>query len=373
MLHIEYNHEEATSLTWMILIMNGFGAFVSVLTVFYIASQYKKDLLGFQPYEIAMLYAEYKSLLDQLSEAIISVDKDFKITTMNEKFKEMFHFKDQHKGEIVFDVFPHIDFKLVISSKNRTNNKLIEINNEKILLTTFPLYADGQVIGATAIIRSRLEVDMLLDQISGYRKMSKALREQKHEFQNKLHVILGLIKMKDFDLVQSYITENIYTTNLTSDYYSSRIKDDKVNALFVGKDIQSKEYDAVIRLTDDSFLSKKHAPIDSDDLVIVIGNLIDNALEAYNINNYLDERKVTVKIDDAEEVLTIGVKDSAGGIDPKVRDRMFKRGVSTKKGDSRGTGLSLVQEIVHLYDGEIEVQSNKYNTYIQISLKKVKK
>lgn len=344
---------------------------ISISLIRYTQKKYKEDLLGFCPSEIRMLYSEYKSLISQLNEAVISVNKDYTISTINEPFKKMFHLSDSDKGRNVYEVFPHINFRDIILTEKTTQNKLVDIFDEKILLSTFPLYLEGEVIGATAIIRSRLEVDMLLDQISGYRKISKALREQKHEFQNKLHVIMGLIQMKDYETVTSYIMQNIYTTNLTSDYYSSRLKDDKVSALFVGKEIQSKEYETTIKLTSDSNLSSHHEPISSDDLVIVLGNLIDNSLEAFKSNN-IDNRKITVKIHETDDQILMGVSDNAGGIDPTVRNRMFKRGVSTKKGDSRGTGLSLVNEIVSMYNGTKQVQSSKHNTYIEIILKKVR-
>ena len=370
-LHLQSEDELSGTVLTLLIIVIGLGLVISILTVVYITNEYKKDLMGFTPFEIGTLYSEYKSLIEQLSEGVISVDKDYKIITLNEQFKRMFNLTERDKGKLVQDVFPHIDFKDIMSEKNRIHNKLTEIFNEKILLSTFPLYMDGRVIGATAIIRSRYEVDKLIDQISGYRQISKALREQKHEFQNKLHVILGLIKMKDYETVNSYITENIYTTNLTSDYYSSRIKDDKVTALFVGKEIQSKEYETLVRLTDDSFLSRRHNSIDSDDLVIVIGNLIDNSMEAY-VNKDMENKRITVKISEDENQIVIGVTDHAGGIDPSVKDRIFKRGVSTKDGDSRGTGLSLVNEIVNMYSGTKQVQSSRLGTYIEITLKKVK-
>lgn len=370
-LHLSSEGELSGTVIILLILITVLGLAISIFTVLYMASEYKKDLMGFTPYEIGMLYSEYKSLIEQLSEGVISVDKDNRIITLNEQFKSSYNLSDRDKGKIVYEVFPHINFKEIMTGKNRIHNKLTEIFDEKILLSTFPLYMDGQVIGATAIIRSRYEVDKLIDQISGYRKISKALREQKHEFRNKLHVILGLIKIKDYDMVNSYITENIYTTNLTSDYYSSRIKDDKVSALFVGKEIQSKEYETLIRLTDDSFLSKRHKTIDSDDLIIVIGNLIDNSLEAYGKKDF-DNKKVVVKLLEDENQVLIGVTDHAGGIDPLVRDRIWKRGVSTKDGDSRGTGLSLVNEIVNLYSGSKQVQSSKQGTYIEVTLKKVK-
>jgi sensor histidine kinase regulating citrate/malate metabolism len=347
----------------------GFGfALVLILSM---CKSYRKNLLGFTPSEIKMLYSEYKSLIEQLSEAVISVDNNFIIKTINDPFKKMFKLNSDDVGKDATEIFPDIDFKKIISSQKITQNKLVEIRGEKLLISSFPLFMDNDIIGATAIIRSRLEVDMLLDQISGYQKISKALREQKHEFQNKLHVILGLIKMKDYDMVSSYIMENIYTTNLTSDYFTSRIKDDKINALFVGKDIQSKEFDTQLQLTSDSNLSKSHEPISSDDLVIVLGNLIDNSFEAFN-NKIIDNRKVVVKLYERDEDILIGVSDNAGGIDPELKDKIFRRGVSTKNGNSRGTGLSLVNEIVKMYNGSKQVQSNSTSTYIEIILRKVK-
>ena len=135
--------------------------------------------------------------------------------------------------------------------------------------------------------------------------------------------------------------------------------------------LQSKEYDTVIRLSDDSKLSKSHKPVSSDDLIIIIGNLIDNSLEAFQ-NTLVTNRKINVKIYEDDTQIKIGVSDNAGGIDPSIKSRMFKRGVSSKKGEGRGTGLSLVNEIVNMYNGEKQVQSSTHNTYIEVTLKKVK-
>jgi len=323
------------------------------------------------PKQIAMLYAENKSIIEQLSEAIISVDKDCNITTINTTSKQMFGLSEDDLFKKSFDVFPFIDFEIILQEEKQRFNRLIEIESETMLVSYFPLYNEGSVIGASAIFKSRLEVDMLLDQISGYQKISKALREQKHEFQNKLHVILGLIKLKDYETVQNYISENVYTTNLTSDYYSSRIKDDKISALFVGKEIQSKEYDVNIVLSSDSILSKDHHPINSDDLIIVIGNLIDNSFEAFGRKD-IDQKKITVSINESQDDITISVIDNAGGIDDSVIDTMFNRGISTKEGGYRGTGLSLVKELIKLYSGTKEVNSSTQKTEIKIKLMKVK-
>jgi sensor histidine kinase regulating citrate/malate metabolism len=282
----------------------------------------------------------------------------------------MFQIGEDSLGKNVQDVFPYIDFRPFIEEHIHITNKYKKINELKLLMNAFPLYLDGEIIGATAVFRSHLEVDALVDQVKGYQQIAEALRSQKHEFQNKLHVVLGLIKMKDYIQAENYIMENVYTTNLASDYYTSRLKDDKLLALFVGKEIQSKEYNATLLLTSDSFIGKQHSPISSDDIVLVLGNLIDNSFEAY-IGKDIEEKHIVVDIFEDEDMIKLTVIDEAGGINPTVIDRMFERGVSTKNGESRGTGLSLVNEIVSLYNGEKHIHSSKEETKIEIILMKV--
>jgi sensor histidine kinase regulating citrate/malate metabolism len=328
-------------------------------------------LLGYQPNEIALLYSENKSLIDQLEQSVISVDVNCKITTINPMGMHMFSLTEEDIGKDIKDVFPYVRLSEIIQNQEHIEDEYIQIAHHKLIMNVFTLYQGSNVIGATVIFRSYLEVDTLINQIKGYQQIASALRSQKHEFQNKLHVILGLIKMKDYLKAEQYITENVYKTNLASDYYTSRIKDDRVLALFIGKETQCTEKGIHLLLTSDSFLGKDHAPITADDIILVLGNLIDNSCDAYQKTKYVD-KKVVVDIIEDDEQLMITVIDQAGGIDPSVIDRMFERGVSTKLGDARGTGLSLVNEIIRLYDGTREVSSSIEETKIEVILSKVK-
>ncbi len=348
----------------------GFGLIFSLISLTWLLNRFKSELFGFAPNEISLLYAENKSIIEQLNEAVVSVDVDYTVTTLNEKAKKMFHLTDDVIGMNAKDVIDFVDFKEIIEGRKHITDKYKKVGNDKLLMNAFPLYLEDSIIGATAVFRSHFEVDSLLDQISGYQQMSEALRSQKHEFQNKLHVVLGLIKMKDYEKAENYIMENVYTTNLASDYYTSRIKDERILALFVGKEIQSKQFNAQLLLTSDSYLTRTHNPINSDDIVIILGNLIDNSFEAYR-NKDLEEKRIVVDVFEDEEKIKMTVIDQAGGIDETVIDKMFERGISTKNGDSRGTGLSLVGEIVSVYKGEKNVYSSKEETKIEIILMKV--
>ena len=134
--------------------------------------------------------------------------------------------------------------------------------------------------------------------------------------------------------------------------------------------MQSRGFNAQLLLTSDSYLMKTHNPINSDDIVIVLGNLIDNSFEAY-FNKDMEDKKIVVDLFEDEDKISMTVIDQAGGINPLVIDNMFERGISTKDGGSRGTGLSLVSEIVTVYNGEKNVYSTKEETKIEIILMKV--
>lgn len=330
---------------------------------------------GLSSDEISLLYAENKYIIEHLDEAVVSVDQNFNLLTMNQAFKKMFGITEYCTCEKINKYLEdryikQINFQEIMSNKEHITNKYVVIKNIKLLMNAFPLYQNDEIIGASAVFRSYLEVDNLLDQIKGYQEVSKALRNQKHEFQNKLHVVLGLIKIGDYQKAENYIMQNVYTTNLTSDYYSSRLKDDRILALFVGKEIQSKENNCTLLLTSDSYLSKSHYPINSDDLVLILGNLIDNSIDAYE-NKSMDEKRIVVDLFEDENQLKINVVDQAGGVAPHVADHMFERGVSSK-GEGRGTGLSLVNEIVSVYNGEKHVSNVDDGTEIEIILEKVK-
>lgn len=213
------------------------------------------------------------------------------------------------------------------------------------------------------------EISMLHDQLKGYKKIAKALREQKHEFQNKSHVILGLIRMNELDKASEYIMQNVYTTNLTSDYYLSRIKDDQISALFVGKEVQAVEQNLQIRLTNDSYLSQHHQGISSDDLIVIIGNLIDNSIDAYQAS-----RKpigvIEVHVFEDDDEILIRVTDEAGGIKEEIKDKIFERGVTTKAGDTRGTGLALVRSIIEYYGGHKKIDTSNIGATMTVVLPK---
>ncbi|MGO2067443.1 sensor histidine kinase [Glutamicibacter arilaitensis] len=92
------------------------------------------------------------------------------------------------------------------------------------------------------------------------------------------------------------------------------------------------------------------------DIVTVVGNLLDNALDA---SVGTQEATVWVEVTAADDELIIAVADSGPGIEPEFFDQLMRFGVSTKDGSGhRGLGLALVQQAVLRLGGTMNVDND---------------
>ena len=109
-------------------------------------------------------------------------------------------------------------------------------------------------------------------------------------------------------------------------------------ALLLGKTAQADERGIALTITEDTHLpsAAEQVPLSAQELVTVLGNLIDNAMDACDRDDPWIE--VTVSQDDA--VLLIRVADSGAGMDADTFSRAMQRGYSTKSGgDAEQHGL----------------------------------
>ncbi len=93
---------------------------------------------------------------------------------------------------------------------------------------------------------------------------------------------------------------------------------------------------------------------DRDQLVQVLTNLVQNAIEAIrSLSPPPDRPKVVIDLGMASaERVRIGVEDDGPGVDPGMRERLFQP-YATKKRHGTGLGLAIVARIVHEHGGEI--------------------
>ncbi len=94
---------------------------------------------------------------------------------------------------------------------------------------------------------------------------------------------------------------------------------------------------------------------DVNSLVQVINNMISNSIQAYDGK---PEQNIDLIVERRENNLLISVKDYAGGLAKKVKDKLFKEMITTKGKNGTGLGLYMSYSTIKArFGGNIKVES----------------
>lgn len=322
-----------------------------------LSKRIRDSLMGYEPETFSLLFHQREDILEALEEGVLAIDRDQKIIFINQAATDMLGLPpDSAVGKPLHTVYPRSTLDRVLTSRQSEYNiPLRSLKRVRVLADRMPIWEAGQVVGAVAIFRNRTEVTRLAEDLTGVRHMVEAMRAYTHEFMNKLHVILGLIQIGQTDKAEEYILDVTSIQRQAVGSILERIQDPSVAALLVGKTSRCAELGIRLTLGPGSALSADQDYLPPDAYVTILGNLIENAVDALN-QTVRGVKEITVSLREEPGGLLICVEDTGPGLNPEVASSLFQPEVSTK-GRGRGTGLSLVHEVVEAYQGDIRVES----------------
>lgn len=331
---------------------------ITIVFSYYFSRKIRRKILNMEPEEIAKLYKEKKIIINSISNGIIALNHENKVVEVNKAFYDLF---DEFSIDLIINkLSPYIEKRENFSMKE------MMILNRKLFVTLNVMYEGNNYEGAVITLIDNNKINQLAKEITGVDKLIDTLRANVHEFKNKLHVILGLIQLEEYDETKKFILEmqeiqenNSLKFRMINDYY--------VKAMLIGKENFAKEKKVKLTITEDSVLFQDHGPIDSQDIITILGNLIENAIESFekiNDNNCL----VEIRMIENDEEIYIEVTDNGLPIPEALN--IYNRGISSKTGHNRGNGLYLVKNKVELYNGIIKLEESKNKKTFTIRLYK---
>ncbi len=344
-----------TLLPFFLIAVSAVG--LGILLSFNLSYRIKESLMGYEPEDFLGLFHQREEILEALEEGVLAIDDATTIIYLNQAACKMLGTpREDAMGRRLHDAFPQSTLDRILRVKRTERNiPLLYITDERILADCMPIWGDGQLIGAVAILRSRTEVTRLAKDLTGVRHMVDAMRAYTHEFLNKLHVILGLLQIGRADKAEEYIMDVTSIHQKAVGSIMRSIEDPSVAALLVGKTSRCAELGIRLRLGPNSSLHADAAGLPSDAFVTMLGNLIENAIEALN-SSVSTVKEITVSLQENADDLLICVEDTGPGMESELVKNIFQWGFTTKGGD-HGTGLPLVMEVVTAYRGQIRVES----------------
>jgi sensor histidine kinase regulating citrate/malate metabolism len=245
----------------------------------------------------------------------------------------------------------------------------VHVTEDRVLVVNRSPVDDGPRDSEVVTIRDRTELQGALGELSSLKVLTDSLRSQAHEAANKLHTIVTMVEMGRADEAVKFATNELELSQQLVDRLSSAVGEPALVALLLGKTAQADERGIELTVTEET-----HLPPNADDLalsgpemVTVLGNLIDNAMDACDREDPWVE--VTVSHDDG--TLLIRVADSGPGMDAGTFEKAMQRGYSTKSGSDakqHGLGLALVAQVVKRHNGALTADVT-YGSVVTVTVK----
>lgn len=323
---------------------------LSVLGAVWLARDVKRAMFGMEPYEIATLLRERTAMFEAVREGIVAVDTAGRIRFLNKSAALLLGIpSSQAVGLAIDDFWPQPRVTAVAATGQAVYDEELRVNGLSLLANSVPIVVDGALAGVVISFRDRTEMSRLAEELTGVNRLVEVMRAQAHEYKNKLHAIAGLIQLGRGEEAVDFITENAAPQQDLFEQLRQLVQDATTFGLLLGKSSRAKELGAELCIAPQTHLTALPPHFTSGDMVLVLGNLMENALEAVA---EAAVRRVTVYLGETDDGLCIKVSDTGPGIDPAMGDEIYRYGFTTKPG-SRGYGLALVARKVAVNGGTI--------------------
>ena len=327
-----------------------------------LARRLKRSTFGLELDEIAALVQEREAMLHGIREGVIALDPQERVTLINDEARRLIPLDGDPVGRPITEVVSHRRLSDLLTGALTGSDTVVVTDEHILVVNRMPVAKDGRELGAVVTLRDRTELEGLLRELDSVDALTDALRAQQHEFSNRMHTVAGLIELGDQEAAIRYALDVSGESAGRAEAIRERIESSELAALLLAKATVAAERGVELELTGDSHLVR--TDIDANTMISIIGNLIDNAIDAAAAGT--GPARVTVRLNTYEDAVTIQVSDTGPGVPTEFAGRIFADGFTTKGPDGRrhrGIGLALVHRLVSRAGGTITVDSSGATTF----------
>ncbi|WP_449224272.1 ATP-binding protein [Amycolatopsis pigmentata] len=320
----------------------------------WLAHTIKRATFGLELSEIVALLQEREAMLHGIREGVVGLDNAGRVEVINDEACRLLGIGVAARGRRIADLLPPGRLREAMTGAGDGTDEVVLTDDFLLVVNRMPVVLAGRDAGEVITLRDRGEMEGLVRELHAVTGLTTALRAQEHEFKNRLHVLSGLLGLGEPDEAARYLAEISQESFAQGRDLRARMAPPELAALLLAKVTIAAERDVRLVVSPESHLDVPS--LETRSLLTVLGNLIDNAVDA--VAGGPDPRRVDVHVSDAGGEVSIVVTDTGPGVAPGALERIFTDGYSTKparEGMRRGLGLALVRRLVHRAGGSVDV------------------
>jgi two-component system CitB family sensor kinase len=328
---------------------------VAVLAALAFARRLKRQTFGLELGEIAALLQEREAMLHGIREGVLGYDRNERVILANDAAQRLLRLPPDFLGRPLRDLLPAGRLAGIVRGEISGSDLLVLADGRVLVANRMPIRLDHRRhLGWVVTFHDQTESESLKRELDEAIGLTEALRAQSHEFANRLHTLVGLVELGQYDEAIRFVTDVSEARDALTEQLKAALRDPKLVALTLAKSSLADERSVQFRIAADCRVDADI--IDVTPVLTVTGNLIDNAIEATAAEP--GTRWVELTIVSAGANLLIRVRDSGPGVPDDMREAIFTDGFTSKSsptGARRGLGLALVRQITQRRGGMVSV------------------
>jgi len=327
-----------------------------------IARRLSRLTQGMAPDELARMYEFYDAVLHAVREGLVLLDLDGRLLLANDEAVRLLDLPPAWAGHRLDELGLPAPMTEALDGGREADDAIHLTSNRVLVVNQAAARWEGRELGTVLTLRDHTDLQALTGELDSARGLAETLRSQAHEAANRLHSVISLIELGRTDQALTFATAELALAQQLTDLVVGAVDEPILAALLLGKASEANERGVELEVDPESTVPEGVIP--ARDLVTMVGNLLDNAIDAaaaapgprrVGFSSWIEDTPSAYGI---SSTLVLQVSDSGPGLDTAAAALAFTRGWSTKtdgRMSGHGLGLALVGQAAHRHHGTVEV------------------
>ena len=323
-----------------------------------ISRRVRRQTRGLGAPTLARMVDYHQAVLHAVREGLLLVDGERRVQLANDEARRLLGLDGDPAGRHVGELGLSAELTELLLRQEQAVDEVQVSGSRALVVNQSPADGSESAAGVVVTLRDHTELQALTGELASLRAFAESLRAQAHEADNRLHTTVSLIELGRGQDAVEFATAALASAQQLTDRVVDAVEAPVLAALLLGKSATAHERG--VRLEIDPGTAVGDTGIPNGDLVTIVGNLLDNAIDAALAGEPPREVQFAAWVE--HDRLEIRVEDSGPGVCEDQLPYLFERGWTTKHdgavaptGSGWGLGLALVAQAVRRNDGRVTV------------------